>query len=153
MQARRKTRLYIVLAVLAGLGLTVSLTLYALSSNIDLFYTPGEIIYGKTETRALPHTGQRLRVGGPDETRAGQVGLDRVHDDLLVAERGGLQEHPQRVDERGIGAVVAGQGGADVGAPRGVEIGDDVTAAEGVDRLFRVPDEHERAGVPRERAL
>ncbi|HBX8024169.1 TPA: cytochrome c maturation protein CcmE, partial [Klebsiella pneumoniae] len=54
MQARRKTRLYIVLAVLAGLGLTVSLTLYALSSNIDLFYTPGEIIYGKTETRALP---------------------------------------------------------------------------------------------------
>ncbi|HBU3327096.1 TPA: cytochrome c biogenesis protein CcmE, partial [Klebsiella pneumoniae] len=28
MQARRKTRLYIVLAVLAGLGLTVSLTLY-----------------------------------------------------------------------------------------------------------------------------
>ncbi|EPF29052.1 cytochrome c-type biogenesis heme-carrier protein, partial [Klebsiella pneumoniae subsp. pneumoniae CIP 52.145 = B5055] len=30
MQARRKTRLYIVLAVLAGLGLTVSLTLYAL---------------------------------------------------------------------------------------------------------------------------
>ncbi|HBZ2658595.1 TPA: cytochrome c biogenesis protein CcmE, partial [Klebsiella pneumoniae] len=44
MQARRKTRLYIVLAVLAGLGLTVSLTLYALSSNIDLFYTPGEII-------------------------------------------------------------------------------------------------------------
>ncbi len=24
---------------------------------------PGEIIYGKTETRALPHTGQRLRVG------------------------------------------------------------------------------------------
>ncbi len=63
MQARRKTRLYIVLAVLAGLGLTVSLTLYALSSNINLFYTPGEIIYGKTETRALPHTGQRLRVG------------------------------------------------------------------------------------------
>ncbi len=57
MQARRKTRLYIVLAVLAGLGLTVSLTLYALSSNIDLFYTPGEIIYGKTETRALPIPG------------------------------------------------------------------------------------------------
>ncbi len=58
MQARRKTRLYIVLAVLAGLGLTVSLTLYALSSNIDLFYTPGEIIYGKTETRgAAPYRG------------------------------------------------------------------------------------------------
>lgn len=47
MQARRKTRLYIVLAVLAGLGLTVSLTLYALSSNIDLFYTPGKLSTAK----------------------------------------------------------------------------------------------------------
>ncbi|MDJ1657120.1 cytochrome c maturation protein CcmE, partial [Raoultella sp. Ech2A] len=47
MQTRRKNRLYIVLAVAAGLGLAVSLTLYALSANIDLFYTPGEIIYGK----------------------------------------------------------------------------------------------------------
>ena len=81
MQARRKIRLYIVLAVLAGLGLTVSLTLYALSSNIDLFYTPGEIIYGKTETRALPHTGQRLRVGG-------------------YVQPGSLQRDPQTLDVR-----------------------------------------------------
>ena len=81
MQARRKTRLYIVLAVLAGLGLTVSLTLYALSSNIDLFYTPGEIIYGKTETRALPHTGQHLRVGG-------------------YVQPGSLQRDPQTLDVR-----------------------------------------------------
>ncbi|MDP1013771.1 cytochrome c biogenesis protein CcmE, partial [Klebsiella pneumoniae] len=64
MQARRKTRLELVLAVLAGLGLTVSLTRYALSSINDLFYTPSELIYGKTETRALPLSGQRLRVGG-----------------------------------------------------------------------------------------
>nr|VUD28824.1 cytochrome c-type biogenesis protein CcmE, heme chaperone [Raoultella sp. NCTC 9187] len=58
MQTRRKNRLYIVLAVAAGLGLAVSLTLYALSANIDLFYTPGEIIYGKTETHEKPHVGQ-----------------------------------------------------------------------------------------------
>jgi len=64
MQARRKTRLYIVLAVLAGLGLTVTLTLYALSGNIDLFYTPGEILNGKTETQEKPVIGQHLRVGG-----------------------------------------------------------------------------------------
>lgn len=64
MQTRRKTRLYMVLAMLAGLGLTVSLTLYALGANIDLFYTPGEIIYGKTENHEKPHIGQRLRVGG-----------------------------------------------------------------------------------------
>lgn len=64
MQARRKSRLYLVLSVLAGLGLTVSLVLYALSTNIDLFYTPGEILYGKNETHEKPHHGQHLRVGG-----------------------------------------------------------------------------------------
>ena len=64
MQTRRKTRLFIVLAVLTGLGLTISLTLYALSANIDLFYTPGEIIYGKTETGKKPRLAQSLRVGG-----------------------------------------------------------------------------------------
>ena len=54
MQARRKTRLYIVLAVLAGLGLTVSLTLYALSSNIDLFYTPGKLSTAKRKPGRCP---------------------------------------------------------------------------------------------------
>jgi cytochrome c-type biogenesis protein CcmE len=61
MQARRKTRLYIVLAVLAGLGLTVSLTLYALSSNIDLFYTPGKLSTAKRKPIAATY-GQRLRM-------------------------------------------------------------------------------------------
>lgn len=64
MLARRKARLYVVLSILAGLGLAVSLVLYALSTNIDLFYTPGEILYGKHETDEKPHIGQHLRVGG-----------------------------------------------------------------------------------------
>ncbi len=54
-RARRKTRLYIVLAVLAGLGLTVSLTLYALSSEIDLFYTPGKLSTVKRKPGATPY--------------------------------------------------------------------------------------------------
>jgi cytochrome c-type biogenesis protein CcmE len=61
---RRKNRLYLATAVLVGLGLTITLVLYALRSNIDLFYTPGEIIYGKGESQQLPEIGQRLRVGG-----------------------------------------------------------------------------------------
>ncbi|ELY4671509.1 cytochrome c maturation protein CcmE [Cronobacter muytjensii] len=64
MTPRRKTRLWLALAVLAGLGLTLALVLYALRANIDLFYTPGEILYGKGETQAKPEPGQRLRVGG-----------------------------------------------------------------------------------------
>ncbi|EDM9622278.1 cytochrome c maturation protein CcmE, partial [Salmonella enterica subsp. enterica serovar Montevideo] len=64
MNLRRKNRLWVVCAVLAGLGLTTALVLYALRANIDLFYTPGEILYGKRETQQLPAAGQRLRVGG-----------------------------------------------------------------------------------------
>ncbi len=41
MNIRRKNRLWIACAVLAGLALTIGLVLYALRSNIDLFYTPG----------------------------------------------------------------------------------------------------------------
>lgn len=74
MNLRRKNRLWVVCAVLAGLGLTTALVLYALRANIDLFYTPGEILYGKRETQQLPAAGQRLRVGGmvmPGSVRRG----------------------------------------------------------------------------------
>lgn len=64
MNQRRRNRLWVACAVLAGLALTTALVLYALRANIDLFYTPGEILYGKRETQQLPEVGQRLRVGG-----------------------------------------------------------------------------------------
>lgn len=64
MNLRRKQRLWTVIAVFAGIALTISLTLYALRSNIDLFYTPGEIVYGKGEKQQLPEEGEHLRVGG-----------------------------------------------------------------------------------------
>jgi len=61
---RRKKRLSLALAVLVGLGLSISLVMYALRSNIDLFYTPGEILQGKGENHEMPFVGQRLRIGG-----------------------------------------------------------------------------------------
>ena len=64
MSVSHKTQLYTVVAVVCGLSLTIGLTLYALRVNIDLFYTPGEILYGKNETQEIPTIGQRLRVGG-----------------------------------------------------------------------------------------
>lgn len=64
MNLRRKNRLWVALTILAGLTLTTALVLYALRSSIDLFYTPGEILYGKRETQQRPEPGQRLRVGG-----------------------------------------------------------------------------------------
>lgn len=64
MNPRRKKRLAITLSLVLGLSVAVGLTLYALQQNIDLFYTPSEIINGKNETGIKPEIGQRLRVGG-----------------------------------------------------------------------------------------
>ncbi|WP_456296942.1 cytochrome c maturation protein CcmE [Vibrio sp. AK197] len=63
MNPRRKKRLGIVVAVLLGISLTVGLMLYALSQNMDLFYTPTELVNGKPDG-TKPEVGQRLRIGG-----------------------------------------------------------------------------------------
>ena len=52
----RKQRLFIILASVGGLAL--ALILYALSANINLFYTPQQIADGEAPV------GQRMRVGG-----------------------------------------------------------------------------------------
>lgn len=64
MNIRRRNRLYMVTAIVVGLGLATALVMYALRSSIDLFYTPGEIVHGKGDARQKPEPGQRLRVGG-----------------------------------------------------------------------------------------
>ncbi|MCW9709505.1 cytochrome c maturation protein CcmE [Avibacterium sp. 21-586] len=65
MNPRRKSRLTIVLFVLIGVAVASSLVLYALRQNIDLFYTPTEVIYGKNDdAQTKPKVGQRIRVGG-----------------------------------------------------------------------------------------
>lgn len=62
---RRKSRMFIILFVLFGVTVVAGLVLYALRQNIDLFYTPSEIIYGKDNDPAQkPHVGQHIRVGG-----------------------------------------------------------------------------------------
>lgn len=64
MNPRRKKRLLITSSLILGLSLALGLVLFALQQNIDLFYTPTEIIEGKNETGVKPEIGQRLRVGG-----------------------------------------------------------------------------------------
>ncbi|MCG9682841.1 cytochrome c maturation protein CcmE [Vibrio sp. Isolate23] len=63
MNPRRKKRLGIVLAIFIGIGATVGLMLYALNQNMDLFYTPTELVDGKPDG-TKPEVGQRLRIGG-----------------------------------------------------------------------------------------
>ncbi|MEY1662299.1 cytochrome c maturation protein CcmE [Isoalcanivorax beigongshangi] len=54
----RRQRLLIIIGALAGLSVAVGLLLYALSSNINMFYSPQQIADGEVEV------GQRIRVGG-----------------------------------------------------------------------------------------
>lgn len=62
MNPRRKQRLIAVSTVVVVIGAAIGLMLYALGQNIDLFYTPSEIVQGKDGVK--PRVGQRLWVGG-----------------------------------------------------------------------------------------
>ncbi|MDV6316931.1 cytochrome c maturation protein CcmE [Idiomarina sp. HP20-50] len=64
MNPRRKQRLTWVAILVIGVSVATGLMLYALSQNIDLFYTPSELVEGKGEDKQKPEVGQRLRIGG-----------------------------------------------------------------------------------------
>ncbi|GAA5213989.1 cytochrome c maturation protein CcmE [Corallincola platygyrae] len=64
MNPRRKKRLLAALAILGGSGAIIGLMTYALTQNIDLFYTPSELVNGKGHSLEKPVVGQRLRIGG-----------------------------------------------------------------------------------------
>ncbi|NOU50832.1 cytochrome c maturation protein CcmE [Pseudoalteromonas sp. JBTF-M23] len=64
MNPRRKKRLLTVVAIVFGVGSAIGLMLYALQENINLFYTPSELIDGKGENKEKPIIGQKLRIGG-----------------------------------------------------------------------------------------
>jgi len=58
MRAKRKQRLYLVLILLAGLSIAVTLALKALNQNINLFFTPTQIVAGEAPE------GVSFRIGG-----------------------------------------------------------------------------------------
>lgn len=68
MNPRRKKRMFIIVSSIGLVGAALSVMLYALQQNIDLFYTPSEILQGKElgngKIGDKPHIGQRLRIGG-----------------------------------------------------------------------------------------
>lgn len=64
MNQRRKQRLLAITSVIVLLGAAIGVMLNSLSDNVDVFYTPSEIIDGKDQTGVKPKVGQRLRIGG-----------------------------------------------------------------------------------------
>lgn len=73
----RKKRLFIILAILAGVGVAVTLALSALKENINLFYTPTQIAAGEAPE------GTRIRAGGMVE----EGSVQRSNDSLTVTFR------------------------------------------------------------------
>ena len=71
----RKKRLFIILAILAGVGVAVTLALSALQENINLFYTPTQIAAGEAPE------GTRIRAGGMVE----EGSVQRSNDSLTVS--------------------------------------------------------------------
>lgn len=73
MRAKRKQRLWFILVVMACISLAVGLALYAMSRNINLFFSPSQVYDGKAP---LHHT---FRLGGVVEAGSvhyAQQGLD-----------------------------------------------------------------------------
>lgn len=72
--AKRKKTLIILLAVVIGIGIAVGLALYALRQNINLFYTPSQLVANEAPE------GRRIQVGG----LVMQGSLQREPDSLAV---------------------------------------------------------------------
>lgn len=58
LNAKRKKTLYILIALIVGVGIAVGLAIYALRQNINLFYTPSQLVAAEAPE------GRRIQVGG-----------------------------------------------------------------------------------------
>lgn len=58
MRPIRKRRLQLVILLIAGVGITVAIALSALQQNLNLFYSPAQIVAGEAEQ------GVKIRAGG-----------------------------------------------------------------------------------------
>jgi len=120
--ALRKKRLIIILAILVGVGAAVGLALSALQENINLFYTPTQIANGEAPQDT------RIRAGGMVEAGSLQRSKDSLdvkfvvtdfNKSVTIAYRGILPD----LFREGQGIVALGKLNAD-----GVVIADEVLA-------------------------
>ena len=89
MNPRRKKRLTLAVGLIGGVAAVASLLLFALNSNLNLFYTPYEIAHGKNDTGVMPEVGQRLRVGGMVTMGSMKRDPDSLHVEFAVHDSAG----------------------------------------------------------------
>jgi len=74
MHPKRRNKLLLIVGLLCGVGVIVGLVLYALSQNINLFFSPSDMAQGKAPAH------QRIRAGG----MVREDSLVRASDSLAV---------------------------------------------------------------------
>ncbi|MBM7072972.1 cytochrome c maturation protein CcmE [Shewanella sp. 202IG2-18] len=91
MNPRRKKRLALASALVIGFAAAIALLLYALNSNLNLFYTPSEVTMGKKDTGQKPSIGQRIRIGGMVTVGSLKRDPDSLHVQFAVHDATGKQ--------------------------------------------------------------
>ena len=80
----------------------------------------------------------------PDDSRVRMGTSDRMHRDPGITQLQPAEHRLDPLDHCGVAAPVRGQSGMVIGVPRGVEVAEHISPAEGVNGLFRVPDQYQR---------
>lgn len=108
MRAKRKQRLYAILGLVALAAIAVGLTLYALRSNINLFFSPVQIAEGQAPLERSIRAGGMVKAGSvardPDSLDVAFTVTDYV-EDLEVRYSGILPD----LFREGQGVVVVGE--------------------------------------------
>ena len=122
MNPLRKKRLFIILGILAGVGVAVGLALSALQQNINLFYTPTQIAAGEAPQDARIRAGGMVKEGSVSRSADSldvQFVVTDYAQDVTIRYRGILPD----LFREGQGIVALGRLNAD-----GVLVADEVLA-------------------------
>ena len=108
MNAKRKQRLYLILGLVALAAIAVGLTLYSLSSNINLFFSPAQIASGEAPLDRQIRAGGMVKAGSvhrDDESLDVSFVVTDYEGDLEVRYSGILPD----LFREGQGVVVVGE--------------------------------------------
>lgn len=80
MKPQRKKRLRLILFIMAGVGSAAVLALYALNKNIDLYYTPTQLLSAKLDSNQI------IRLGGMVKKHSVQFAQQGLQVDFILTD-------------------------------------------------------------------
>jgi len=80
MKTHRRNQLLLIVVLIVGAGATLALVMQALTENINLFYSPAQVVAGEAPTS------QRIRAGGMVVVGSIQRAADSLQVSFLVGD-------------------------------------------------------------------